>query len=465
MIKFQEAIQSQSGLRHIYDRLDIRSSNGRQKLLKQNFIIEEKELSKEIIILAEIVEIIECSNNNKTVSKLQNSIGNLRNISQTIESLSAQQIADDIQLFEIKHFAILSQSIAEILNLFDIKFLKLHNLEKAISILDPDNQGIPHFYIYSSYNSNLAKLRKELNQYLDDENIDKAEEIRLKCSNLEDKIRAELSLKLIPFCKNLSENLEIIAYLDILVAKAKIAVEQTFCKPQISKKNTVFTGIFNPQIKEKLQHEGKEFQAIDIKLDKEPILITGANMTGKTVLLKTIALAQYMFQFGFFIPASKAIIAPVEKVMQNISENQSELSGLSSFATEILNINKIILAASRGEKLLILIDELARTTNPEEGKAIVSACIQMLKNKNTFSLITTHYSGLNANCRKLRVKGLTEYNPKTKININNINDFVDYSLTEVKNEEVPAEAIRIAEILGVDAELIKLSKTFFKKKQ
>ena len=58
------------------------------------------------------------------------------------------------------------------------------------------------------------------------------------------------------------------------------------------------TEIFNPSI---------------IDFNQQPCLLTGVNMGGKTVLLKTIGLSQYLFQFGFYVPASSAIISSVEK--------------------------------------------------------------------------------------------------------------------------------------------------------
>ena len=73
------------------------------------------------------------------------------------------------------------------------------------------------------------------------------------------------------------------------------------------------------------------------------------------------------------------------------------------------------------------------------------------------SLICTHYSGIKAN-KKLRVKGLQNISDNENINIENINDFMDYSLIQVDEEKAPAEAIRIAEILGADKDFIEKAK-------
>jgi len=180
-------------------------------------------------------------------------------------------------------------------------------------------------------------------------------------------------------------------------------------------------------------------------------------MSGKSVLLKTVALSQFMFQFGFFVPTQNAEIILVEEILLNIGDNQDELNGLSSFAVEILNINKIISHAKSGKKILALIDEPARTTNPDEGKAIANAIVEILTELKVNSLICTHYSGIKAN-KKLRVKGLQNISDNENINIENINDFMDYSLIQVDEEKAPAEAIRIAEILGADKDFIEKAK-------
>ena len=92
----------------------------------------------------------------------------------------------------------------------------------------------------------------------------------------------------------------------------------------------VFEGLFHPQIREILEQEGRAFQAVDLKLEKGTTVITGANMAGKTVLLKSVQLAQYLMQFGFYVPARRAGMPLVEQVLTSIGDDQDELNGLSS---------------------------------------------------------------------------------------------------------------------------------------
>ena len=178
-------------------------------------------------------------------------------------------------------------------------------------------------------------------------------------------------------------------------------------------------------------------------------------MAGKSVLLKTIALTQHLFQFGFYVPAQKATLRVVEEIITSIGDRQSEISGLSSFAVEILTIDKIIKEGRVGKKVLALVDELARTTNPEEGKVLVGNFIRLTTRLGITTLVTTHYSGIEAPCRRLRVKGL-QLAEKQAVTAGNIGDFMDYSLVETNADEVPMEAFTIARLFGVDEELLNL---------
>ena len=286
-----------------------------------------------------------------------------------------------------------------------------------------------------------------------DDTEDVINRLRLKEKREEDKVREELTNKLQPYTEELKTALNEMGTLDLLIAKAYLAKEFRLIKPIFAEGQTSLNGLFNPEIEKSLQKQGKEFQPVTVTIPSEPTLITGANMTGKTVLLKSIALAQALAQFGFHVPASSAQFVPVDRIILCTTDEQDELSGLSSFAAEMTRLNKITEHIENGERLLVLIDELARTTNPTEGKAIVGGVLNFLSEHKVSSLITTHYT-IDTSCRKLRVKGFRLKDKNVKITIHNINNYIDYSLEESQEEEVPHEAIYIAEILGISNDLL-----------
>lgn len=454
MTRLRNVIDKVSGMRYMVEELELCSSLAKRHILSSEYLYDEVSIVKEIENVSEMFSIIEDEENNSFIEKLKAKLSHILDIRTTLSNISNAAVLDDIELFEVKRFALLSDEITELLSSIAYTTVCLPSLEKVIDILDPDNQRVANFYIYPSYNPVLASLRKK-QEAVRDENPEECEEIRLKCVELEDKIRQKLSLALYEYSNPLMEALERVAYIDVLLAKAIQAKKLNLCKPVMANEVTSYKALFNPQLKSVLALNRKGYQAVDISLYESPCLITGANMAGKTVVLKTIALAQYLFQFGFFVPANSAEIVPVEDIMLSIGDEQSEMNGLSSFAAEMLNINAIIKAVHSKKRILALIDELARTTNPEEGKAIVSATIDILEESNIRSLITTHYNGLNTSCRKLRVKGLMTEKITSNVTIESINNYMDYSLVENNDDIVPMEALRIANILGVDSELLE----------
>jgi dsDNA-specific endonuclease/ATPase MutS2 len=198
-------------------------------------------------------------------------------------------------------------------------------------------------------------------------------------------------------------------------------------------------------VKVALAAHGREFQPVDITYGMQPTLITGANMGGKTVVLKTLTLCQLLFQFGFGIPAASAQIAVKDEIYFCIGDEQSVEKGLSSFAAEMKNIDAVIKASRMNKRLLALIDEPARTTNPTEGTALVTALLKVLTGSGVSLVMTTHYDIEPGEARCLRVKGFE-------------NGEMDYRLVEVQDGEVPHEALNIAQSLGIDSEWIGIAR-------
>lgn len=452
-MQLKSIIEEVVGLRYIIDHLDLQSSVGRRVLLASEFITTKENVEHELSNIQHVVGKLCDKDNSAVIDRIRLKLSQIRDIKGTIRDLERNAILDDVQLFEVKHFAMYASEIREIAEK-SISPIELPNLNSIISLLDPDGNRIPSFYIYDSYSSELAGIRKDIKKQKDDNIIS---DLLEKANAIEDVIREKLSKELSLHAEVLKTSLNNTAKLDIILAKAQQAVEFQFVKPTIVDETTSYQGIFNPLVKDVLESEGKHYQPVDISLDRGICLITGANMAGKTVLLKTIALCQYMLQFGFFIPATQASICLVNRVLTSIGDEQSELKGLSAFASEILKVNHIVTVAKTEKKLLVLIDELARTTNPTEGKAIVSATANLLNTKGIRGIITTHYSGVNVGCRRLRVKGFVD-RIDANVTQSNLSSYIDYSLVDDDSGIVPQEALRIASLLGVDDELLSLAK-------
>ncbi|MDR2836921.1 MAG: hypothetical protein LBV69_12175 [Bacteroidales bacterium] len=457
MKQFKKYINEILGLKFIYENLEIQSSAGRKFLLNQEFINDKNLLLHEIKNLQSTISFIE-NLDNKKIHEIQNLLSQINDIQITISNLKNNNVLDDIEFFEIKKFSIISNQIFEILTQNKYNTLIINNLNSAVKLLDPENTKIISFYIYSKYNSELESLRKKINSLGTTEN-DEIVSLKLKSVAIEDEIRQKLSLELQSFTIQIQENINQLAYFDLLLAKAVFTIKNHFTLPLINEKTTKIIRMWNPLIDNILEEKNKKFQKIDLEFANEPVLITGANMSGKTVILKTVSLIQLLFQFGFSIPAEQAYLQLFDEIFINIGDSQSEINGLSSFAIEILNINEIIKTVRNKYKVFALIDELARTTNPNEGKAIVKSFIEIMKKFHVSSLITTHYNIEYENIKKLRVKGLMIDNQKD-VCLENINDYMDYSLIKADKNDVPNDALKIAEILQIDREFIEKAEFF-----
>ncbi|MDR1348124.1 MAG: DNA mismatch repair protein MutS [Prevotellaceae bacterium] len=440
------------GFFYLLNKLDLKSSPAKRCLYSQIFITDKNEIENELNQIEKTISLLKQIRNDRIFSDIENKLSQILDINGTLYNLSGSITLCDVELFEIKKFAIIADDIRQLLS--KLNLIDLPDLSDVINILDPEGIRMATFYIYDAYSAELAVLRKSVKE----ENENNTSDSYQKIIELEDTIRKQLCEKLHPYSLYLNTALSKTAYLDILLAKAKQAITECFCKPRIVDKTTSYKALFNPQLKDLLQKQGKKYQSVDILFGQYPTLITGINMGGKTVLLKTLALSQYLCQYGFYVPAAEAEIVPVDKIMICMSDEQNHLQGLSSFAAEMKNVDAILSEIDVNKHLLVLIDELARTTNPAEGSAIVNAMLDMLSERKVCSFITTHYDKIISSCRRMRVRGLI--NSNEPVDEKNMEKHIDYSFVEETQINAPHEAIRIAEMLGVNNELIKKSKEY-----
>ncbi len=441
-MQLRKLIDSPCGLRFILDELCTYSSYSRKLLLESTMMHDRESIEKSYSVLKEFYHVVENDDNKNAIQTLQFKLCKLKDVNNTISRLSSSTVIDDIELYEVKSLALLSADVKNILEKLNlINVIEIPTLDDVVKILDPDGLRIATFYIYDSYSEELAVLRKKLK-----EKDFYQEEIYNKVMEVEDEIRAKLSEALKPFASTLCEALNALADVDLNLAKALQMKELGLCFPTISNDNVAtYKGIFHPEVKNILDKEKREYQKVDIQFGMKPVIIMGANMGGKTIVLKTLAMSQYLMQFGFGIPADSAEMMIYDEMFCLTTDDQSLNKGLSSFAAEMKNIDAVIKASHDDKKILALIDEPARSTNPTEGTALVSSLVKLLQDKAMSLIIVTHYNIKTYNNKCLRVKGLE-------------NGKMNYELVETHEGEVPHEALNIAESLGVAPQWIQMAK-------
>lgn len=441
---FKSALDIDCGLRYMYDTLDIMSPCGRKMLLAGEMMTTKRELDFYYRRLNEIYD--------KDCTKIAHKLMCIKDIQNTLSRLQNGAVLDDIELFEVKYLAIVSGEVKELLQEQHIVAVGLPELKKVVDILDPDSLNIPSFYVYDSYSEELREVRKQMRalqgngEELPDDKRAELAILLQKNADLELEIRERLSGELNKFAEELVLALRNLSFLDILIAKAAQMKKFGLCFPVVVEDGeTFYNGMFNPAVKDALQTKGREYMPVDIEFEREPVTIIGANMGGKTVVLKCLALNQLLTQFGFGVAAHDCCVNIVDEVALCIGDDQSIEKGISSFAAEMMAINSVVLKIREGKNLLALVDEPARTTNPVEGTALVEGLLDVINGIKGGFVLTTHYNILNDKVKRYRVRGLR-------------NNVMDYTLEVTHCGDVPHEAVAIAESLGIDPQWIDCTK-------
>lgn len=122
-------------------------------------------------------------------------------------------------------------------------------------------------------------------------------------------------------------------------------------------------------------------------------LLTGANAAGKSTLMRTTALAVIMSQIGCYVPASKAELSPVDKIMTRLGANDNIIQGKSTFYVELSETKKILSNATANS--LVILDELGRGGSSSDGYAIAESVLHHLATHvHPLGFFATHYGSL-----------------------------------------------------------------------
>ncbi|GAA0117045.1 lysine 5,6-aminomutase reactivase ATPase KamC [Clostridium senegalense] len=443
-----------------------------------------------IVELDDLDKLIKAINNNKDkFSEVQRLLRKVKDIKNSIKRMLKEETLDEVELYEIKYFSMIIEElkiIIEDLNL-QIESINFISLKEVIKILDPEDKNIPTFYIYDDYSNDLKEVRrkksnieKKIFSTDDEDTICTLKEERLKLvieeENEELRIRQALTKSLKEFGENILYNIKCIGILDFKIAKAKMAIDYNAIRPNIiDHMNIELVEAFNPEVKSVLNKKGKKFTNQTITIKSGTTVITGANMGGKSVTLKTIVLNLFLGQMGFFVFAKEATF-PILDFIHFISDDMQSISkGLSTFGAEIIKLKEVVECVKRGDGFVAL-DEFARGTNPKEGFYLVKSLALYLNNFSTISLISTHYDGIvEENMEHYQVIGLKNMDfesLKYKIDLNKtksvetIQQHMEYRLEKVsKEDKVPKDALNIAMLLGLDNEIVDIAKEFYEEQK
>ncbi len=328
MIQLTYEQKNSIGLQYILDRLNPSSPYGQERVRRMTpYTVEEKDLLME-----------ELSNLEKLMNKkedLKQEINHLRRIFMQMKDVrptikkAREMCLNDIELFEMKNFLIYSEQARSEANYVNgqtkMTGLGYMDLEAALDILDPDGRRIPSFYIYEAYSEKLDDIRKRKRELEKSMEI-AAEETKKEYQNLrhqvvleeeeeEQIIREQLTKRLQPYLDAMLYNANVTGRLDLLLEKLTATYFGKAVKPVFSGmigmdvenmyKNTAsdisfkLENVTNPWVASVLKNRGLEFTPLSIELTQGATVITGANMGGKSISLKTIVLNVVLAMCGF----------------------------------------------------------------------------------------------------------------------------------------------------------------------
>ncbi len=226
----------------------------------------------------------------------------------------------------------------------------------------------------------------EINNSLKELEIEEQAEIR--------RILIRVTAELRPDFVLLSQNIDMLAKLDFLNACSKFAFRFECRVPRISADQG---GIVLKNARHPLLSLVKKVIPLNVAVAENIhcVIITGPNAGGKTVAMKTIGLLSMMVMYGLPVPVDAGSVIPFfDRILVDIGDQQSIEDDLSTFTSHVSNLKRFTENATSHS--LVLIDELGTGTDPLEGSALGQSVLEELVSRRTFTVVTTHHSGLKA---------------------------------------------------------------------
>ena len=484
MITIDYEQRGRIGFTYVMDLLAPASAYGRQALRQLCYARpgEEEALCRELQNIAKTLAAR--PRLEKSYARLTDVFRQVKDIRGSIDGIGGE--LGEVDLFELKRYllqlveiAFLFKEINEEAGYHDIAFL---DTLPALELLDPEGNRMAAFHVSGRHSPSLTAVRnekREVEQQLRalpagqarDALMARRSELAAREQAEEDVVRAFLSRELLPWKDAMLQNAEAIGRLDLTIRKTELAAEYGCCMPEIESVGAAvrFTEMINPQIEHRLADRGKEkpFTPLSLVLRPGATVLTGANMGGKSVALKTLALNVMLIHCGFF-PFAREASCPLFDSIHLVSEDlEAADRGLSSFGSEIVRLKEVLREAEKG-RALILLDEFAKGTNPAEGGAIARGVCAHLNAQSAYTLLTTHYEGVAAlagshyqvaGLRRMDIADILRSTAGAPVEdrLALIARCMDYGIFPAAGgERPPADAVNICRLLGLPDDILNL---------
>ncbi|MBY7143592.1 DNA mismatch repair protein MutS [Virgibacillus sp. NKC19-3] len=214
-----------------------------------------------------------------------------------------------------------------------------------------------------------------------------------KSVDLEYNLFIEIREQMKEYIPSLQHLADAVSAIDVLQAFATVSEANNYKRPTFVDNQLSIKNGRHPVV-EQVMKEGS-FVPNDISLNnnKNILLITGPNMSGKSTYMRQLALTVIMGQIGCFVPSDEAELIIFDQIFTRIGAADDLVSGQSTFMVEMLEANHAIVNAT--DRSLILLDEIGRGTSTYDGMALAQAIVEYIHNNiHAKTLFSTHYHEL-----------------------------------------------------------------------
>ena len=281
---------------------------------------------------------------------------------------------------------------------------------------------------------------------------------KAKISDLEYYLFKEISAQ-VKDERNILTNLaEKLAYLDVIVSFATIAIENDYVKPEMLENSDILEIVEgrHPVVEKLIGRSDFIANSTKLKEKERFVVLTGPNMSGKSTYMKQVALISIMAQVGSYVPAKEAKLSIVDKYLTRIGASDDILSGQSTFMVEMSEVSNILNNAT--EKSLIILDEVGRGTSTFDGVSIATAISIYIHNEiKAKTIFATHYHELTDLENKF--DDIVNY----RIEVNEKDGKVIFLRNIVKGGADKSYGIEVAKLAGLPKEILKESKKILKR--
>ncbi len=218
-----------------------------------------------------------------------------------------------------------------------------------------------------------------------------------KVEELEQAIYRRLCAQVSESVNSIHKLADCIALLDIYSCFAEVASLYGYIRPELSEDDTLHITAGRHPVVERVVGDGV-FVPNDAHLtgqERQIMVLTGPNMSGKSTYMRQVALIVLMAQIGSFVPADKARIGLVDRIFTRVGLQDDLSTGRSTFMIEMLETARILHMAT--PRSLVILDEIGRGTSTYDGLSIAQAVIEHLHNDPRVAartIFATHYHEL-----------------------------------------------------------------------